>query len=125
MTRNRRSAKAAGTRFESLIVAYLQHHVDDRIERRAKSGAKDRGDISGLRHMGQRVVPELKDTARWTPSTWLGQAEVERLNDDAGVGLVICKRVGKSDAADQLVMLTVRDFVSLLTGSRPPEDGES
>ncbi len=120
MTRTRASARAAGTRFESSIVGYLARELDDRIERRAKSGAKDRGDVSGVRHMGQRIVLELKDYGgRVQVGTWLGEAEVERGNDDAGVGLVICKRRGTTDPADQTVILTVRDLVSLLTGARP------
>ena len=58
MTRTRASAKAAGTRFERLIADTLAAHVDDRIDRRAKTGARDKGDIGGLRHMGGRVVIE-------------------------------------------------------------------
>lgn len=119
MSRSRASAKAAGTRTESLVAGYLRAHVDDCIERRAKSGGKDRGDISGFRHMGQRIVVEVKDTARWTPGSWLNEAEIERGNDDAGVAMVACKRVGHGAAGDQLVMLTLRDLVSLVTGSRP------
>lgn len=50
MTRSRSSAKAAGTRFESPVANFLAFHLaDDRIERRAKSGAKDRDDIGGVR----------------------------------------------------------------------------
>lgn len=119
MVRNHRSAKSAGTRLETSVAGYLNLLVDDRIERRARNGGKDRGDISGLRHMGQRLVVEVKDTARWTPGAWLNEAELERGNDDAGVALVVCKRVGKGQPGDQLVMLTLKDFVSLLTGERP------
>lgn len=122
VTRNRASAKSAGTRTESLVTAYLAEHVNDAIERRARSGAKDRGDVGGLRHMGQRITVEVKDTARWTPSSWLAEAEIERRNDDAGVGIVVAKRIGKGNAADQLVMLTLADFVSLITGARPGDD---
>ena len=64
MSRTRASAKAAGTRFERLVADYLAQHVDDRIDRRVKTGAKDRGDIAGVRHMGGRVVLECKDTTR-------------------------------------------------------------
>lgn len=118
--RSRASAKAAGTRFESAVVGYLAEHVDDRIERRRQSGAQDRGDISGLRFMGQRVVLEAKDYGgRVEVGTWLNEAEVERGNDDAGVGLVIAKRRGHGDPGDQIVLLTLRDLVSLMTGSRP------
>lgn len=119
MPRNHRSAKAAGTRTESLVANYLRAHVDDGIERRAKTGGKDRGDLSGFRHMGQRIVVEVKDTARWTPGAWIAEAEIERANDDAGVAMVMCKRIGHGLAGDQLVMMTVRDLVSLVTGERP------
>ena len=120
MTRSRASAKAAGTRFESSIAAYLAEHVDDRIERRTNTGAKDRGDIAGLRTMGNRVVVEAKDYGgRYQIGPWLTEAETERLNDDAHVGLVVAKRRGTTDPGDQVVILTLRDLVALLTGERP------
>lgn len=121
MARNHRSAKAAGTRLETAVAGYLRTHVDDGIERRARNGGKDRGDLAGLRHMGQRIVVEVKNTARWTPGAWLTEAETERCNDDAGVALVVCKRVGRGQPGEQLVMLTLADLVSLLTGERPDE----
>lgn len=119
MSRNRASAKKAGTAFESLIVAYLATHIDDRIERRRLSGSKDRGDVSGWRFAGQRIVAEAKNVTKLNLGGWIGEAEIQRLNDDAGVGLVIHKRFGKGEAGDQLVTMTLRDLVSLLTGSRP------
>lgn len=120
MTRNRKSAKKAGTEFERLIADYLAEHVDDRIDRRVKNGSKDRGDIAGLRHMGQRVVIECKNESG-TPKlgTWAGETEIERGNDDAVAGLIAHKRHGKGAAADQWITCTVRDLVALLTGSRP------
>lgn len=122
MTRSRASAKAAGTRFETSVVTYLALHLDDRIERRRLNGSRDRGDVTGLKYGGQRVVVEMKDYGgRVQVGPWLNEAEVERRNDDAGVALVIAKRRGHSDPADQMVLLTVRDLVSLLTQSRPPE----
>lgn len=119
MTRNRRSAKAAGTRFERSIADALAAHVDDRIDRRVKNGNKDRGDIAGLRHMGGRVVIECKDTARVELGVWVNEAEVERGNDDAIAGLVAHKRRGHGDPLDQYVTCTIRDLVALLTGERP------
>jgi hypothetical protein len=122
MTRNRASAKKAGTAFETLVADYLAVHVDDRVERRSRNGARDRGDISGLRHMGERVVVEAKDYGgRVEVGLWLTEAEVERGNDDAVAGLVVAKRRGKSDPADQLVLTTLADLVALLTGQRPSE----
>ena len=120
MTRNRASAKAAGQRFEAMVVAYLAEQIDDGIERRRLNGSKDRGDVSGWRYAGQRIVAELKDYGgRLLPGTWLGEVEIERGNDDAGVGLVIAKRRGITDPGEQVVLMTLRDLVALLTGDRP------
>lgn len=120
MSRSRASAKAAGTRFESEVVAALAEHVDDRIERRAKSGAKDRGDVSGLRHGGARIVVEVKNVSRLQLGTWVTEAEIERTNDDAAAGLVVHKRHGKGDALDSYVTCTLRDLIALLTGGERP-----
>jgi hypothetical protein len=54
VTRSRASAKKAGSAFETLVANYLASTVDDRVERRTRNGGKDRGDLSGLRHMGER-----------------------------------------------------------------------
>ena len=119
MARSRASAKAAGTRFERQVADYLAHRLDDdRIDRRVKAGAKDRGDIGGVRHLGARVVVECKNTSRLDVGTWLREAETERGNDDATVGLVVAKRHGKGAPADQLVLMTLGDLVALMTGSR-------
>ena len=120
MSRNRKSARAAGQRFESLVAAYLNTHVDDdRIERRRMSGANDRGDISGLRHMGQRIVLECKDYGgQLKPGPWVEEAGRERGNDSAGVGIVVAKRRGTTAPGDQFVLMTLADLVALLTGSR-------
>ena len=124
MTRSNRSARAAGTRFESLVAAYLARVWDDRIERRAKSGAKDRGDLSGVRVMGQRVVVECKDHNRLDLAGWWAEAETERGNDDAGAAFVVHKRRGKSSAADQWVTLTLGELVALISGNRDHLQGE-
>lgn len=119
MGRSRASARAAGTRFETSIARYLADKIDDRIERRAKTGAKDRGDISGIRHHGHRVVIECKDVSRLNLAGWVEEADTERGNDDALIGLVVHKRRGTSDPGDQYVTTTVRDLVALLTQERP------
>ncbi|MDN5687777.1 MAG: hypothetical protein L0G94_14060 [Brachybacterium sp.] len=121
MARNRASAKAAGTRHESSIVAHLAERLDDdRIERRSKSGAKDRGDVTGVKHLGQRIVIEAKDYGgRYLVGPWLTEAETERGNDDAGVGMVVAKRRGVTAPGEQVVFMTVDDLVSLLNGERP------
>ncbi|GAB3223506.1 hypothetical protein GCM10027586_12870 [Kineococcus gypseus] len=120
MSRTRASARAAGARFERSIADYLAEHVDDRVDRRVKTGAKDRGDIGGVRAvLGGRVVLECKDTARTELAAWTGEAEVERGNDDAVAGVVVHKRRGTAHPGAQYVTCTVDDLVALLTGRRP------
>lgn len=119
MTRSRASARAAGTRAESAVAKWLARVLnDDRIERRAKTGAKDRGDIAGVRVHGQRVVVEVKDVVATSLASWTTEAEVERGNDDALVGIVVHKRRGSSDPGEWYVTMKGTDLVALLTGSR-------
>ncbi len=113
------ASRKAGAKFERDVADYLAEHVDDRIDRRVKTGSKDKGDIAGLRHMGQRVVIEAKNQRRLDLADWIKQADIERGNDDAQIGLVIHKRHGAGDTGDQYVTCTLRDLVALLTGERP------
>jgi hypothetical protein len=123
--RTRASAKKAGSWFETSVAAHLARHIDDRIERRVRYGAKDRGDVSGVRLSpalrGGRVALELKNTARMDVGPWLREAERERGNDDALVAAVISKRHGIAAPGSQLVIMTVDDLIALITGSRPEE----
>lgn len=121
MSRSRASAKAAGARFERVIADCLAEHVDDRIDRRVKGGAVDKGDVGGVRtHSGGRVVVEVKDhSGRYEVGPWLREADTERINDNAEVGVVIAKRRGVSDPLQQVVFMEVSDFIALITGERP------
>ena len=67
MPRNRASAKKAGTSFERLVADYLKQRLnDDRIDRRVKTGNKDRGDIGGGRTIrGARVSRGVDPFLRW------------------------------------------------------------
>ena len=115
--RSHRSAKKAGTKFETAVAQYLAATVDDRIERRARTGAADRGDISGVRTpWNDRVTIECKNTTRMALSAWLREAETERINDAAYVGVVVHKRHGVADPAQQLVTMTLENFAKLLDG---------
>lgn len=122
MTRNRASAKKAGTAMESLVANFLAFRLaDDRIERRTKTGAHDRGDISGVRTIrGGRVVIECKNTARDNLPAWIREAEIERGNDDAVIGVVAHKKHGSGNPADQYVTMTLETFARLLEGG--PDD---
>ena len=122
MPRNRKSAKTAGTRFETAVANYLRKELgDDRIERRRLSGRLDRGDIAGLRHQGGRIVVECKDVTATALAQWVTEAEVERGNDDALAGLVVHKRRGHGQPGDQFVTTTLRELVALINGYRKEE----
>ena len=106
---------------ERLIADCLAEHIDDRIDRRVKGGAIDKGDIGGLRtEWGKRVVVEVKDHGgKYQVGPWLDEAERERIADNAEVGVVIAKRRGVSDPLQQVVFMQVSDLVALLIGERP------
>lgn len=117
MTRTRQSAKKAGTAFERLVADYLANTVDDRIDRRAKTGAADKGDIAGVRTpWNDKVVLECKNTTRTNLSGWIKEAEQERINDQAYIAAVVHKRTGKATPADQYVTMTLENFAKLLDG---------
>ena len=106
---------------ERLIADCLAHHLDDRIDRRVKTGAADKGDLGGIRtHTGARVVAEIKDYGgRYLIGPWLAEAEQERINDDAAAGIVIAKRRGITDPLQQVAFMTVADLITLIQGDRP------
>ena len=120
MTRTRASAKSAGATHERAIADYLALHVDDRIDRRVKTGAKDCGDIGGVRVLGNRIVLELKDYGgRILAAEWIHEAEVEAGNDDAAAAIVIAKRRGTTVPGAQWVLMDVDSLITLITGTRP------
>lgn len=117
MTRNRTSAKAAGARTERAVADYLAQALDDdTIDRRVRTGAKDRGDIAGLRWHGHRIVIEVKDCARQDLPGWTGEAHLEARNDGALAGIVVAKRRGTTDPGRYWVHMTLDDLLALLSG---------
>lgn len=117
------AAKRKGTAAESAVVQYLQAMGFTQAERRTLNGAKDRGDIAGL----PGVVIEVKNCARQELAGWVAEAEVERNNDNASLGVVWHKRRGKGQAADWFVTMSGEQFVFLLREfmEMPPLDNES
>ena len=122
MTRNRASAKKAGTQMETWTANYLAAALgDDRIERRTKNGAKDRGDVANVRTRdGVRVVVEVKNTAKLDLGGWMNEVDKECDNDGALIGVVVHKRRGKGEAqmGEQYVTCTLSDLALLLGGKK-------
>lgn len=117
MTRNRKSAKAAGGRFERLVADYLAEELDDdRIDRAPKAGAKDKGDIANVRMGPHKIVIECKDVARTDLPKWTREAQVEAENAGALAGIVVHKRRGVANPSQQWTTMTLGDLAKLLKG---------
>ncbi len=110
MTRNRASAKKAGTSWESEIVRTLIANGWPHAERRRLSGANDKGDIAGV--VG--VCIEAKNTSRIELAAALDEALAEARNANAAIGAAWIKRRGKASASDGYVVLDGRTFTQLL-----------
>lgn len=120
MTRSRAAAKHAGSWLERAIADHLAVALgDDGVDRQVKTGAKDKGDIRGVKALtGQKVVIECKEySGRLLPGEWISEAHVEAGNADAVAGIVIAKRRGTRVPGEQWVLMTVDDLVALLGGA--------
>ena len=119
MTRTHRSARTQGTRRETQLATYLRTQLnDDRIDRQARTGAKDRGDIRGVHIWNQPLAVEVKNTTRIALPQWMNEARTEAGNIDALAGLIIHKRHGTAAPGEQWVTTCVDELLSLLTGDR-------
>lgn len=113
--------KRKGTWFESACRDYENAVLgSEEVRRLAAGGSNDVGDLGWVYAHGQRVVQECKNRSRLCIPEWLEEAERERGNADALAGVVIAKRRGVGEAAmgDQLVLMTLRDLMALVTGVR-------
>lgn len=99
---------------------FLKAHVSPFIDRKVRTGAKDRGDIANLMApLAGHITVECKNTARISLGAWATETEAERVNDGAIAGVIAHKRHGKGAAGDQWITMTARDFVAIITGERP------
>ena len=119
-------SKAKGTSAETAVVRFLRTIGFVQAERRTLNGILDRGDITGI----PGVVIEVKNCARQELAAWVAEAERERDNDRASLGVVWHKRRGKTDPADWFVTMSGSQFASLLREQQglpalPDTDGEA
>jgi hypothetical protein len=103
-------SKAKGTAAETAVVRFLRTIGFAQAERRTLGGTHDRGDIAGL----PGVVIEVKNCARQELAAWVAEAEAERDNDGASLGVVWHKRRGKADPRDWFVTMSGLQFGYLL-----------
>jgi len=110
--RSRKTAKAAGTKWESDQVTYLRDEGFPHARRKAKTGGKDEGDLT--LGDGWPVVIESKDDRSRDLTGWVREAVTEADNAGVPVGVVWSKVTCKSSPAEGLVILSGAHFVRLL-----------
>lgn len=121
MARSRASAKQAGSRFERVIADHLNAHLGGGIDRKVRTGAKDKGDIGGVATpAGRPIAVECKNVACTQLATWIHEAHTEADNLGAAAGIIIHKRHGRSDPDCQWVTMTVADLIAILTPKEGP-----
>lgn len=103
-------SKAKGTAAETAVVRFLQAAGFAQAERRTLGGTQDRGDIAGI----PGVVIEVKNCARQELPAWVAEAELERDNDRASLGVVWHKRRGTTDPGRWFVTMSGDQFAALL-----------
>ena len=103
--------KQKGTDGENAVVEALTR-AGFTVERRALSGINDKGDIAGLKD----VVIEVKkhDSYAGKLAGWVEEADTERRNAKATIGVVWHRRKGKSKAEDWFVTMSGDQFLYLL-----------
>lgn len=105
-------SKAKGTSHETSIVRYLKENGWPHADRLTLSGNQDRGDVRLGDGIG--VVIEAKAEKTYQIPAWLREAEVERDNAKADLGVVWFKLNGHARAEDGAVVMTPATFLDLL-----------
>lgn len=126
MARSRKSAKQAGSRFERTVADYLAEQLaDDAIDRQVKNGSKDLGDVRGVKLRDLPVAVECKDYAGKSDlPKWYLEADAERENKGAAFGVVVWKRRGTADPAEQHVSMTLGTFAAILRAAKGEAIGD-
>jgi hypothetical protein len=115
MSRSRASARQAGSKFERDIADYFRSAWCKFIDRMPKHGSRDQGDIQNFYVGDTQVAVECKVVAKIDLAGWYKEAQTEAMNLGAPVGIVVAKRRGLAAPANQWCIMTVGDFVYLLT----------
>ena len=102
--------KAKGTSAETAVVKYLKDTWKIPAERRALTGALDKGDISGI----DDVVLEVKNHKTMTLGQWMEELKTEIENADAATGAIIHKRKGTTDVGEWYASMPFYVYIYLL-----------
>jgi hypothetical protein len=107
--------KVKGTAFESSLLPLIREY-HPYAERRALTGAKDKGDFF---LPGADFILEAKCVRTMSLGSWLDEAVREAINAEVGYGIVVHKRKGKTDPAEQFATMRFKSLLDIL-GYLPP-----
>lgn len=102
--------RAKGTAAETAVVNYLKANGFPYAERRALSGALDKGDVTGI----PGVVIEVKNHAALDLAGWLNELMREMDNAKAEFGTVVAKRRGTTDPGQWYAIMPFEVWVAML-----------
>jgi len=102
--------KQKGTRAESTVVEFLKQNGFPYAERRALTGAADKGDITGI----GPVVIEVKDHQKITLAQFVSELKEEVNNAKAQTGVAVIKRRGTLQVGDWYAVMPVSWWVDLV-----------
>ncbi len=110
-----------GSDFELSLIPLLRKHMTH-VVRLGKQGVKDKGDYY---LPDPRYVLEAKNCVRLDLAGWLKEAETEAANAGKPYGVIVHKRKGTRDPAQQYVTCTLGTFLELLYAPLVGSDTES
>lgn len=117
-------SKQKGTTFERSIADYLKDNWSPFIDRRPLTGGSDKGDIANFYIGPHALAVECKNERQYNLAGWVKEAQREGVNSGSLAGIVVAKRKGKANPAEQYCILTLEEFLRCLRAVRTEFTGE-
>lgn len=106
--------RSKGSAYERSIVSYLRE-AGFTVDRTRAGWSDDRGDVHGLSDpSGTPFVVECKNHQRLNLSGWITELRTEIANAGGVAGVLVHKKRGTTDAAEQYATLPFGMLVQLL-----------
>jgi len=109
-----------GPDFERVMADWFKDQWSHLIDRRVKTGVRDRGDIGNFHIHGHALTIECKNLKSYDLAEAIREAEKESVNDASLAGIAVVKRRGKRQPGDQYVVMTASVFLTLLKAAMDP-----
>lgn len=106
--------KQKGAEAENQVAEAYRNDGYREADRRPRNGKNDRGDIGGV----PQICTEVKNEASYAGklSLWLAEAETERENASAALGVVWHKKKGTTNPLEWYVTMTGETWLEVLKG---------